>query len=121
MEVAAVVIALLVQRQGQASNVSGEQKALCTQAARLGSLGGGMVPPRVGKSSVHIPVQSSRGSRNLLAFDLNLASCRHQWLDACFLSCSSSGRLAKQGWAWSHWEAGTQAAVGPALTDMNGC
>lgn len=41
MEVGAAVIAFLVQRQGQASNVSGDQKVLCTQAARLGSLGGG--------------------------------------------------------------------------------
>lgn len=41
MEVASAVIAFLVQRQGQASNVSGDQKVLCTQAARLGSLGGG--------------------------------------------------------------------------------
>lgn len=47
MDIAAVVIALLVQRQGQTSNVSGAQKVLCTQAARLGSLGGGrgMEPP----------------------------------------------------------------------------
>ena len=51
----------------------------------------------------------------LLALNLDLVPCHNRWLHSCFSSCSSSGWLAKQGWAWSHWEAGTEADVGPAL------